>query len=85
MRVKGRRDLRHAKKEKKHALCTPDRCISICACADQPRLAWTPADLQHPKCIFDRVPAEDLEWDDERVREEVVVHSCVEYLDRAVV
>ena len=66
-------------------LAAPDRSIPIRACTYKPRLARYPLHLQHSKPFLYLMPTQDLEWDNKRVRHQVVVDPCMEDLDRAVV
>ena len=61
----------------------PDR--AICPAAHQPRQPIEPLHPEHAQPIRDRVPAQDLQRHDQRVRQQVVVYAAVEDLDRPVV
>lgn len=63
----------------------PDGNSAICSCADKPWLLRNPSNLQHAQPITYIMPTQDLERHDERIREEVAIHTGVEDLDRAVI
>jgi len=66
-------------------LGTPHADCAICAAAEQPREPGKPLDREDAQSVRDRVPAQDLERHDQRVRQQVVVHPAVEHMDRPVV
>ena len=66
-------------------LTTPNSNSTICTSTHQPRLLGTPLYLQHTQTLLDLMSPQDLERHNERVRHQIVVHSCVENLDGAVV
>lgn len=63
----------------------PDDNGAICPRADQPWLFGNPSNLQDAQTIMHIMPTQDLERHDERICEEVAIHTSVEDLDRAVI
>ena len=63
----------------------PDTHCTVRTGTHEPRLRRNPPDLQHAYVVPECVSTEDFERYNERVRKEVTVHTCMEYVHGTVV
>lgn len=63
----------------------PNTHNAVCAGTHEPRLRRHPPNLEHAHVVSECMPAEYLKGDDEWVREEVAVDTCVEDMHGTVV